>query len=111
MQTIYEEFKIETTAEEKNHGLRRIERRFRTKPGEMTLRDCKVIVEIEIDADVFKHFESEAGEENYKTKINSILREKMEESLKLKAVEMKKLRWELLEDKEFLQELREKLVA
>lgn len=111
MSKIYEESKIETTSEEKAHGLRRIERRFRPQSGEMTLKDCQVIVEIKIDADVFNYFRDEAGEEKYKAEINSVLRGKMEENLAKKAAEIKKIRHELLNDTEFLQELKEKLAA
>lgn len=97
---------LETSAEEKAHGLRRIKRRHITKPGEVTLKDCKVTLEIVLDADILSYFKEEAGEENYKAVINSVLREKMEKSLKLK-----RIRRELLEDEEFLQKLKEKLVA
>lgn len=109
MRKIYEESEIETTAEEKAHGLRRIKRLFRPQPGEKI--ECKVWLEIELDGDVLDYFQNEAGEANYKTEINRILREKMHESLALKTAELKKLRSELLNDKDFLRELKEKLAA
>ena len=111
MKKIYAESKIETTEEEKSHGLRRIERRFRPRPGEMTLRDCKVTVEIEIDADILRYFKTETDEAAYKAKINSVLREKMEEAAAKKTEDIEKLRRELLADAEFLRELKEKLAA
>jgi uncharacterized protein (DUF4415 family) len=73
---------------------------------EVTLKDCKVTLEIVLDADVLSYFKEESGEEGYKAEISAILRKKMEESL-----ELKRLRRELLEDKEFLPELKEKLAA
>lgn len=97
---------LETSEEARAAGLRRIKRRHIAKPGEVTLKDCKVTLEIVLDADVLSYFEEEAGEENFKAEINAVLREKMEKSLALK-----KLRRELLDDKEFLQELKEKLAA
>ena len=111
MKKIYEESEIETTAEEKAHGLRRIKRRHFTALGEMTLKNCVVTLEIKIDADVLKHLRETAGENDYKAKINSILREKMEETERHKTAALEQLRRELLADSSFLQELKEKLAA
>ena len=99
---------LETSEEARAAGLRRIKRRHFTKPGEVTLKDCKVTLEIEIDADVLKYFEEQAGEENYKAEINRVLREKMENAARN---EIGRIRRELLDDAEFLQELKEKLAA
>lgn len=87
---------LETSAEEKAHGLRRIKRRHLTKPGEMTLKDCWVEISLSLDAEVLQFFESDSE------KINAILRKEMEK---------RKLSNELLEDKEFVSRLREKLAA
>ena len=87
---------VETSEEEKAHGLRRIKRRHITKPGEMTLKDCWVEISLSLDAEVLQFFESDSE------KINAILRKEMEK---------RKLSNELLEDKEFVSRLREKLAA
>lgn len=87
---------LETSEEEKAHGLRRIKRRHVTKPGEMTLKDCFVEISLSLDAEVLQFFESDSE------KINAVLREVMEK---------RKLSNELLEDKEFVSRLREKLAA
>jgi uncharacterized protein (DUF4415 family) len=87
---------LETSEEEKAHGLRRIKRRHVTKPGEMTLKDCFVEISLSLDAEVLQFFESDSE------KINAILRKEMEK---------RKLSNELLEDKEFVSRLREKLAA
>lgn len=102
---------LETSADAQAAGLRRIKRRHIVAPGEMTLRDCKVMIEIEIDADILSYFKTETDEAAYKAKINSVLREKMEEATAKKTKEIQKLRRELLADTEFLRELKEKLAA
>lgn len=87
---------LETSEEEKAHGLRRIKRRHITKSGEMSLKDCFVEISLSLDAEVLQFFESDSE------KINAILRKEMEK---------RKLSNELLEDKEFVSRLREKLAA
>lgn len=87
---------LETSEEEKAHGLRRIKRRHITTPGEMPLKDCWVEISLSLDAEVLEFFESDSE------KINAILRKEMEK---------RKLSNELLEDKEFVSKLREKLAA
>ena len=114
MKKIYEDSEIETTAEEKLHGLRRIKRTFRPKKGEMTLRDCQVITEIRIDADLYTFLETESNKTEDLTienLLNSILRERFEKEEVGKLAEIKELRNKLLNDKDFLQELKEKLAA
>ncbi|MGH9949021.1 MAG: hypothetical protein ACRD6X_17760 [Pyrinomonadaceae bacterium] len=91
---MYEE--IETNEELKARGFQRIRRKFRPKKGEMTLKDCWVKTEIEINPDVLDYYESNSE------KINAVLRE---------AMEKKKLTDGLLEDTEFVNRLREKLAA
>lgn len=91
---MYEE--VETSEELKARGLRRIKRKFQPKPGEMTLKDCFVIIELSLDAEVLQFFDSNSE------KINAVLRKEMEK---------KKLSDELLEDTQFLSKLREKLAA
>ncbi len=87
---------LETSEEEKAHGLRRIKRRHFTKPGEMTQKDCWVKTEISLNPDVLEFYESNSE------KINAVLRV---------AMEKKQLREELLADTEFVNRLREKLAA
>ncbi len=94
MKKMYEE--VETSEELKARGLRRIKRKFQPKPGEMTLKDCFVIIELSLDAEVLQFFDSNSE------KINAVLRKEMEK---------KKLSDELLEDTQFLSKLREKLAA
>ncbi len=114
MKKIYEDSEIETTEEEKAHGLRRIKRNFRPKKGEMTLKDCQVIMTIKIDADIYKFLESKSNNGNKLTiekLLNSILRERFEKEESEKSAGIKEIRTKLLNDKDFLQELKEKLAA
>lgn len=94
MKKMYEE--LETNDELKAHGLQRIKRRFQPKPGEMTLKDCFVTIEVSLDAEVLEFFDSDSE------KINTVLRKKMEK---------RKLSGELLEDSQFVSKLKEKLAA
>ena len=94
MKKMYEE--LETSDELKARGLRRIKRRFQPKSGEMTLKDCFVTIELSLDAEVLQFFDSNSE------KINAVLRKEMEK---------KKLSDELLEDRQFVSKLREKLAA
>ncbi len=87
---------LETSEEILAKGLRRIKRRHITKPGEMTLKDCFVEISLSLDAEVLEFFDSDSD------KINAVLRKEMEK---------RKLSDELLEDKEFVSRLREKLAA
>lgn len=87
---------LETSEEEKARGLRRIKRRHLTKPGEMTLKDCFVKIELSLDVEVLKFYNSNSE------KINAVLRD---------AMEKKKLSDKLLEDTEFVSRLKEKLAA
>jgi uncharacterized protein (DUF4415 family) len=73
---------IETSPRAREHGLRRIERRHVTQPGEVTLKDAKVRVTIYLDADVLAYFKDRAELPNaapYQTQINNELRRVMEE--------------------------------
>lgn len=103
MKKTYEE--VETNDELKARGLQRINRRFQPKKGEMTLRDCQVICETRIDADLYNYLEAETekkGESSVNAVLNIFLRE---------AIERRKMREELLDDKEFVSRLKEKLAA
>ena len=87
---------LETSEELKARGLRRIRRRHITNPGETTLKDCWVKTELALNPDVLEFYDANSE------KINAVLRE---------AMEKKKLAEELLEDVEFVNRLRDKLVA
>ncbi len=105
---------LETSDELLEKGLRRIKRRHLTKPGEVNLANCQVIAEIRIDADLYNFLksESENSEDSTVEKIlNEILREKFEKEEAKRLSEIKELRTKLLNDTEFLQELKEKLAA
>lgn len=105
---------LETSDEILVKGLRRIKRRHLTKPGEVTLKDCQVITEIRIDADLYNFLKSESEKlENSSVEklLNEILREKFEKEEAKNLTEIQELRAKLLNDTEFLQELKEKLAA
>ena len=94
MKKTYEE--LETSDELKARGLQRIKRKFQPKKGEMTLKDCFVTIELSLDAEVLKFFNSNSD------RINAVLR---------KELEKRKLSEELLEDTQFVSKLKEKLAA
>jgi hypothetical protein len=106
MKKVMQDIELETPKEAKALGLRRISRSERPKvPQGMTLKNCQVISEIRLDADLFDYLETESKkrlELSVDRLLNSILRE---------VIEKKKLREELLEDSEFVRRLREKLAA
>ncbi len=106
---------METPKEAKALGLKRISRDQRPKiPKGMTIRDCQVITEIRIDADLYNFLEAESKKiENSSIEklLNEILREKFEKQESKKLAEIREIRSKLLNDTEFLQELKEKLAA
>jgi hypothetical protein len=101
-----QDIELETPAEAKALGLRRISREQRPKvPRGMTIRDCQVITEVKIDADLFNYLETESkarDEDSINNLLNNILRE---------VIEKRKLSEELLNDSVFVSRLREKLAA
>jgi len=112
MKKIYEE--LETSDELKAKGLRHIKRNFRPKKGEMTLKDCQVITTVKIDADIYKFLESKSensSESSVEKLLNTILRERLEKEEAKKLTEIKEIRSRLLNDNDFLQELKEKLAV
>lgn len=111
MKKTYEE--VETEEDLKARGLRRIKRRFQPKPGETASIKCQVITEIKIDVDLYNFLKDESDKNNSKIEdlLNDILREKFEKEEAKKLTEIKELRAKLLNDTEFLQELKEKLAA
>jgi uncharacterized protein (DUF4415 family) len=82
--------------------------RFKSKPGDTDLRNCKVKITTYLDADIVKYFKERAEQPNaapYQTQINNELRKVMENgSTETAAVER-----EILNDKKFLQALKKKL--
>ncbi len=95
---------LETPKEEKLHGLHRIKRRhFTTK--KVNLKECKVISEVRIDADLYQYLETESknrNEDSIDMVLNALLRE---------VIEKRKLSEELLNDSVFVSKLKEKLAA
>lgn len=72
---------VSTSERARHAGLRRIPRRHATRPGEVSLSDCKVRVTMYLDADVLEYFKARAAQPNaapYQTQINSELRAVME---------------------------------
>jgi uncharacterized protein (DUF4415 family) len=111
-----ENSKIETSVAAKAAGLRRIPRRHIARRGEVTLKDCKVKITINIDADILEHFKNRANAKNaapYQTQINTELRRIMEQDLTGKTENLSKfdLREALLNDTELLELLKERLAA
>lgn len=96
---------LDTPEEAKALGLRRIKRRHFTQKGEVIIKDCQVISEIRIDADLYDFLKTESekkGESSVDRTLNEFLRE---------AIERIKIREELLNDSEFVSRLKEKLAA
>jgi uncharacterized protein (DUF4415 family) len=64
---------IETSAEAKKAGLRRIERKHFAGKDAVKLSDCKVRITINLDADVLEYFKQRAAAPHsapYQTQIN-----------------------------------------
>ena len=83
MKRASKDHELKTSKQARAAGLKRIGRRHLTKPGEVTLRDCKVRVTMYLDADVLEYFKGRAGHAHaapYQTQINSELRAVMERS-------------------------------
>ncbi len=103
---------LETSDELKARGLRRISRpKFLDKlPKNIQLRDCKSRITIYLDADIVDYFkkEAEGHEKGYQTLINQILREFVDGRMEMSVKE--DFKRELLQDQEFLKELKEALV-
>jgi len=96
---------VETNEDLKSRGLQRIKRKFQPKKGEMTIKDCQVISEVRIDADLYDFLKAESekkGETSIDRTLNVFLRE---------IIERIKIREELLNDSEFVSRLKEKLAA
>jgi uncharacterized protein (DUF4415 family) len=85
-----------TSDEFKARGLRRIKRRHYTGPPELLPKDERVQLEVSLDADVAIFFDKDP------IRINSALRAAMEE---------RKTAQKLLDDREFVRSLKEKLAA
>jgi len=80
----------------------------------MTLKDCQVITTVKIDADIYKFLESKSensSESSVEKLLNTILRERLEKEEAKKLTEIREIRSRLLNDNDFLQELKEKLAV
>ena len=85
-----------------------IRNRFRTKPGDTDLRNCKVKVSMYMDADVLEYFKRRAEQQNaapYQTQINNELRNVMKNG----TADVKIVELDMLKDKTFLKVLKKKL--
>ncbi|CAN5348424.1 hypothetical protein BH20ACI2_BH20ACI2_20430 [soil metagenome] len=85
-----------------------IRNRFRTKPGDTDLRNCKVKVSMYMDADVLEYFKRRAERQNaapYQTQINNELRNVMKNG----TAETATIERDILSDKKFLKALKKKL--
>lgn len=103
---------LETSEEASANGLRQIKRRHITKSDEEII--CQVVAEISIDVDLYNFLEGEANkneDSSIEKIINEILREKFEKVEAKKLADVRELRSKLLNDMEFLEELKEKLAA
>jgi hypothetical protein len=95
---------LETSEEIKAKGLRRIKRRHFTN-SKITLKDCQVITEVKIAADLLDYLETESkvrNEDSINSLLNNILRQ---------VIKKRKFSEELLNDSVFVSRLREKLAA
>ena len=84
--------------------------RFRAKPGETNLINCRIKVSLYIDGDIMEYFRKRAEQPNaapYQTQINSELRKVMENG----SGDAKSVENDILNDKKFLKALKKKLEA
>jgi uncharacterized protein (DUF4415 family) len=68
---------VESNPRALDNGLRRVQRRHVTKPGEVTLKEANARVTMYLDADILEYFKVRAAEPNaapYQTQINNELR-------------------------------------
>lgn len=83
-----------------------IPNRFRPKPGDTDLKNCKVKITMYLDADILEFFKNRAEQPNaapYQTQINNELRKVVENG------GAKPKNSDLLNDRKFLKALKEKL--
>ena len=83
--------------------------RFRPKPGDTDLKNCKVKVTMYIDADVLAYFKKRAEQPNaapYHTQINNELRKIMESS---GSADTESVERDILNDEKFLKALKKTL--
>jgi uncharacterized protein (DUF4415 family) len=103
---------LETPPEAAALGWKRITRpKYLDKlPKNIQLRDCKSRITMYVDADIVDYFkkEAEGQEKGYQTLINQVLREFVDGRLEMSMKE--DFKRELLQDREFLKELKEALV-
>lgn len=102
---------IDFNEENFNKRFRRIERpAFLDKiPKNVSLRDCKSRITIHLDADIVEHYKQAAQNvrEGYQTLINQTLRDAVDK--KVESESSRRLQSDLLNDRRFLAELKEKL--
>ncbi|MGC2234550.1 MAG: BrnA antitoxin family protein [Pyrinomonadaceae bacterium] len=102
---------LETSPEAAKLGWKRISRpKFLDKiPKNVSPRDCKSRITIYLDADIVLHYKelAESSGAGYQTLINQSLRQIVDGQKQTESLDIKQ---EILQDKEFLQELKEALL-
>jgi uncharacterized protein (DUF4415 family) len=102
---------LETSAEAKARGLKRVNSDHRKHLKNLTLKDCKSRVNIMLDADIIEFFKEQAsakGSLPYQTQINQALRQFVENAKEPKG---EVITMKMLDNPAFISTLAEKLKA
>jgi uncharacterized protein (DUF4415 family) len=102
---------LETSAEAKSRGLKRVNSDHRKHLKNLTLKDCKSRVNIMLDADIVEFFKEQAANKGslpYQTQINQALR-RFVENANLPKNEV--ITMNMLDNPAFISSLAEKLKA
>lgn len=102
---------LETSAEAKARGLKRVSGDHRKHLKNLTLKDCKSRVNIMLDADIVEFFKEQASKKGslpYQTQINQALRQFVENS---KDSNNEVITMKMLDNPFFISTLAEKLKA
>ncbi len=102
---------LETSAEAKSRGLKRVTSDHRKHLKNLTLKDCKSRVNIMLDADIVEFFKEQAANKGslpYQTQINQALRQFVENA---KEPNNEVITMKMLDNPSFISTLAEKLKA
>lgn len=102
---------LETSAEAKSRGLKRVNSDHRKHLKNLTLKDCKSRVNILLDADIVEFFKEKASKKGslpYQTQINQALRQFVENA---KDSNNEVITMKMLDNPFFISTLAEKLKA
>lgn len=102
---------LETSAEAKKRGLKRVNSDHRKHLKNLTLKDCKSRVNIMLDADIVEFFKEQASKKGslpYQTQINQALRQFVENA---KDSNNEVITMKMLDNPFFISTLAEKLKA